>query len=215
MGLVALQHVASSWTRDRTCVPCTGRRFLSTAPQGKSYSCFSNMPSRFAVALFADKGLYIKNYDFSSSRVQVWALDHKEGWGPKNWCFWIVMLEKTLESPWDSKEVKPVNPKGNEPWRFIGSTDAEAETPILWSPDAKRRLFGKDPDVGKDWGQEEKGATEMVRWHHWLSGHELEQTPGDGEGQGSLACCSPWGRKESDMTEQLNQSNKIFYDDHL
>ena len=118
----------------------------------------------------------------------------------KNWCFWTVMLEKTLESPLDSKEIKPVNPKGDQPWIFIGRTDAEA--PNLWPPDAKSRLIGKDLDVGKDWGQEKKGITkdEMAGWHHWLNAHECEQTPGDSEGQESLACCCPQGLRESDTT---------------
>ena len=122
---------------------------------------------------------------------------HKEGWMPKNCCFQIVMLEKTLESHLDSKEIKPVNSKGNQSWIFIGGTDAEA--PTLWPPDAKSWLTGKDPDVGKDWRQEEKGTTvdEMVGWHHRLSGHEFEQTPGEGEGQGGLVSCSPWSCKES------------------
>ena len=110
---------------------------------------------------------------------------------------------KTLESPLDSKEIKPVNPKGNQPWTFIGRTDAEVETPVLWPPDAKSLLIGKDPDAGKDWGQEEKGTKEdeMVGWHHQLDGHEFEQAPGDGEGQESLGCYSPWGSKEWDMTD--------------
>ena len=134
----------------------------------------------------------------------MWELDHKEGWALKNWCFRTAMLEKTLESPLDSKEIKPVNPKGNQPWIVIGRTDAEA--PILWPPDVKSRLIGKDPDTEKDWSQEEKGTTEdeMVGWHHRLNGHEFEQTPGDSEGQESLVCYSPWGRKESDTTWQLN-----------
>ena len=136
----------------------------------------------------------------------MWELDYKEGWVPKNWCFWIVVLEKTLESSLDSTEIKPVNPKGNQCWIFIGRTDAEAETPILWPPDAKNWLTGKDPDAGKDWGQKKKGTKEdeMVGWHHWLNGHEFEQAPGVGDGQGSLACCSPWGHKELDTTEQVN-----------
>ena len=136
----------------------------------------------------------------------MWELDYKESWAPKNWCFWTVVLEKTLESPLDFKEIKPVNPKGNQSWIFIGKTDAEAETPILWPPDVKNWLVTKDPDAGKDWRQEEKGTTEegMVGWHHQLDGHEFEQTPGVGDGQGNLACCSPWGCKESDTTEQLN-----------
>ena len=115
-----------------------------------------------------------------------------------------MVLEKTLESPLDSEEIKPVNPKGNKSWIFTGRTDAEAQIPILWPPDAKSLLFGKDPDAGKEWGK--KGATEdeMVGWHHQLNRHEFEQTPGNSEGQGSLACCSPWGCKESDTTERLN-----------
>ena len=116
------------------------------------------------------------------------------------------MLEKTLESPLDCKEVKPVNPKGNQSWIFIGRTDVEAETPILWPPDTKNWLIWKDPDAGKDWKQEEKGTTEneMVGWHHQLNGHEFEQALGVGDGQGSLVCCSPWGHKESDPIERLN-----------
>ena len=137
-------------------------------------------------------------------------LDHKEAYKPKSWCFWTVVLEKTLESPLDCKEIKPVNPKRNHPWIFIGRTDAEVEAPILWPPDANSQLLRKDSDAGEDWRQEEKGMTvdEMVGWHHWLNGHEFEQAPGDGKEQGSLVCCSPWGRKESDMTEQLN-NNRI------
>jgi len=133
-------------------------------------------------------------------------MDHKESRVLKNWFFWTVVLEKTLESPLDCKEIQPVHSKGDQSWTFIGRTDAEAETPILWSPDAKNWLIGKDPDAGKDWGQEEKGMTEdeMVGWHHQLDGCEFEQAPGVGDGQGSLSCCSPWGRKESDMTERLN-----------
>ena len=113
--------------------------------------------------------------------------------------------------PLYSKEIQPVNPKWNQPWIFTGKTDVEAEAPILWPPDAKSRLIGKNPDVRKDWGQEEKGTTEdeMVGWHLWLSGHEFEQTPGDGEGQGSLVCCSPWSNKDSDTTEWLINNNNI------
>ena len=125
---------------------------------------------------------------------------------PKNWCFGTVVLEKTLESPLDYKEIKPVNPKGNQSWIFIGRTDAEAETPTLWPPDGKNWFIGKDPDAGKDWRQEEKGMTEdeMAWWHHWLDGHEFEQALRVGDGQGSLVCCSPCGCKELDMTERLN-----------
>ena len=137
-----------------------------------------------------------------------WTIHTEEGWVPKNWCFWTVVLEKTLVSPSDSK-IKPVNPKGNQPWIFIGRTNAEAEAPILWPPDAKSWLTGNDRDAGKDWKQEEKGTTDnkMLGWHPRLNGHEFEQGPGDGEGQGSLVCCSPWGHRELDRTEWLN-SNK-------
>ena len=129
-------------------------------------------------------------FDFSCSHVWMWELDHKEGWALKNLCFQIVVLEKTLESTLDSKEIKSVNPKGNQPWVFIGKTDAEAL--ILWPQEAKSWPTGKDPDAGKDWVQEGKGATkdEMVGWHCRVSGHEFEQAPRDSEGQGSLACCS-------------------------
>ena len=132
----------------------------------------------------------------------MWELDHEEGWGLKNWCFQIVVLEKTPESSLDCKLIIPVNPKGNQPWIFNGRIDAEAETPILWPPDVKSQLFGKDPDAGKDWRQEEKGVIEdeTVGGHHWLDGHEFEETPVDSEGQGNMVVCSPWGLKESDTT---------------
>ena len=148
----------------------------------------------------------VKAMVFPSSHVQTWELDYKESEVLKNWCFWTVVLEKTFENPLDCKEIQPVNPKGNQSWIFIARTDAEAETPILWPRDARNWLIGKDPDAGRDWGQEEKGTTEdeMVGWHHRHYGHEFEWTPGVGDGQGSLACCSPWGRKESDRTERLN-----------
>ena len=130
----------------------------------------------------------------------MWELDYKESWVLKNWCFWIVMLEKTLESPLDCKEIQPVHLKGDQSWIFIGRTDAEAETLRLWPPDAKSWLIWKDPDAGKDWRWEEKGATEddlMVGWHHRLNGYEFEQASGVGDGQEALACCSPWGRTKS------------------
>ena len=125
------------------------------------------------------------------SHVWMWELDYKESWVQKNWCFWTVVLEKTLESPLNCKEIQPFHPKGNQSWIFIGRTDAEAETPILWPPDAKSWLIWKDPDAGKDWGQEEKGMTEdeMVGWHHRLNGHGFGWTPGVGDGQGGLVCC--------------------------
>ena len=135
----------------------------------------------------------------------MWELDYKENWAPKNRWFQTVVLEKTIESPLDCEEIKPVNPKGNQSCIFIGRTDVEAETPILWPPDTKNWLLGKDPNAGKDWRQE-KGMTEdeVVGWHPPTHGHEFEQALGVGDGQGSLACCSPRGHKESDMTEQLN-----------
>ena len=143
----------------------------------------------------------------------MWELDHKESWLLKNGYFWSVVLEKTLESPWDCKDIQPVHPKGNQSWIFIGRTDVEAETLILWPPDGRNWLTGKDPDAGKDWRQEKKGMTEdeTVGWHHRLNGHEFEQALGVGDGQGSLACCSPWGRKESDMTERLNWTDFIWF----
>ena len=137
--------------------------------------------------------------------VWIWELDCEESWALKKWCFWTVVFEKTLESPLDCKEIKPVNPKGNQSLIFIGRTDAEAETPILWPPHAKGWLIGKDPDAGKDWKQEEKGMTEdeMVGWHH--DGHEFEQALGVGDGQGSLVCCSPWGHRVGhDWVTDLN-----------
>ena len=135
----------------------------------------------------------------------MWQSDYKESWALKNWCFWSVVLEKTLESPLDCKEIQPVHPKGNQAWIVIGRTDVEAETPILWPPDVKSWFIWKCPDAGKDWRQED-GTTkdEMVGWHHWLNGHECVQALGVGDGQGSLACCCPWGHKESDTTEWLS-----------
>jgi len=155
---------------------------------------------------FAFNGPSSQSYGFPSSHVWMCELDYKERWAPKNWCFWTVVLEKTLESPLNCKDIKPVHPLGNQSWIFIGRTDAEAKTPILWPPDAKKWLIGKDPDAGKDWRQEEKGMTEdeMVGWHHWLDGHEFEQDPGVGKGHRSLACCSPRGHKELDTIEWLN-----------
>ena len=136
----------------------------------------------------------------------MWELDCEESWGPKNWCFWSVVLEKTLESPLDCKEIHPVHPEGDQSWVLIGRTDAEAETPILRPPHAKSWLIGKDFDAGRDWGQEEQGTTEdeMAGCHHWLDAHEFGWTPGVGDRQGSLACCSPWGHKETDWATELN-----------
>ena len=145
---------------------------------------------------FVNKGPYGQSYGFSSNHVQLWELDHKEGWAMENWYLGILVLEKTLKSLLDCKEIKLVNPKGNQPWIIIGRTDDEAEAPILWPPDENSLLIGKDPDAGE--GQEEKQVTEdeMVGWSHGLNGHEFKQTPGDSEGQGSLESCSPWGRKK-------------------
>ena len=136
----------------------------------------------------------------------MWELDCEERWAPKNWCFWTVMLEKTLESPMDWKKIQPVHPKGDQSSVFIGRTDVEDETPKFWPPHAKSWLIEKDPNAEKDWGQEEKGTTEdeMVGWHHQLDGHGFGWTPGVGDGQGGLACCDWWSHKESDTTEQLN-----------
>ena len=151
---------------------------------------------------FTNKGPSSQSYGFSSSHVWMWKLDYKESWVPKNWYFWTVVLEKTLESPLNCKEIQPVHPKGDQSWIFIGRTDAEAETPILWLPDAKNWFIGKDPEAGKDWRREEKGTTEgeTVGWHHWRDGYKSEKAQGVGDGLGSLVCCSPWGHKELDTT---------------
>ena len=142
----------------------------------------------------------------------MWELDCEESWVLKNWCFWTIVLEKTLESPLVCEEIQPVHTKGDQSWVFIGRTDVEAETPILWPPDAKSWLIGKDPDAGKDCGQEEKGMTEdeMVGWHHQLDGYQFGWILGVGDGQGGLVCCDSWGRKEKDTNERLNWI--IIYD---
>ena len=143
---------------------------------------------------FANKGPSSQSHGFSSSHVQMWELDQKESWALKNWCYWTVVLEDTLENLLDCKEIKPVSPKGDQSWIFVGTTDAEAESPILWSPNVKTWLIRKYPDAVKDCRQEEKGTTEdeMIGWHYWLDGHEFEHMGVD-DGQGNLACCSPWG----------------------
>ena len=135
----------------------------------------------------------------------MWELDCEEGWALKNWCFWTVVLEKTLESPLDCKTIQPVHSEGDQPWDFFGRNDAKAETPVLWPPHGKSWLIGKNSDAGRDWGQEEKGMTEdeMSGWHHWLDGRESEWTPGVGDGQGDLESCDSWGCTELDTTEQL------------
>ena len=154
---------------------------------------------------FSNKGPCSQSYGFSYSHVWMWKLDCKESWVPKNWCFWTVVLEKILESPLDCKDIQTINPKGNQSWVFIGRTDVEVKTSILWPPDVKSWLTGKDPDAGKDWKQE-KGMTEgeMVGWYHQFNGPEFESTPRVGDWQGGLAFCSPWGGKQSDLTERPN-----------
>ena len=136
----------------------------------------------------------------------MWELDCEEGWALKNWCFWTVVLEKTLESPLNCKEIQPVHSEGDQSWDFFGRNDAKAETLVLWPSHAKSWLIGEDSDAGRDWEQEEKGTTEdeMAGWHYWLDGRESEWTPGIGDGQVGLACRDAWGRKESDTTERLN-----------
>ena len=142
----------------------------------------------------------------------MWELDCEESWVPKNWCFWTAVLEKTLESPLDCKEIQPVHSEGDQPWDFFGRNDAKAETSVLWPPHVKSWLIGKDSNAGRDWGQVEKGTTEdeMAGWHHWLDGRESEWTPGVGDGQGGLVCCDSWGCKELDMTEWLIWSEQVF-----
>ena len=156
---------------------------------------------------FANKVQSSQSYGFSSSHVWMWEFDYKESWALKNWCFWTVVLEKTLESPLECKEIQPVHPKGNQSWIFIGRMDAEAETAILRPPEMKNWFTGKDPNAGKDWRWKEKGTTEdkMVGWHYQLDGLEFELALGVGDGQGRLACCSPWGhRVRHDWVTELN-----------
>ena len=162
---------------------------------------------------FVNKGPSSQGYGFSSGHVWMWELDCDEGWVPKNWCFWTVVLGKTLESPLDCKEIYPVHSEGDQPWDFFGRDDAKAETPVLWPPHEKSWLIGKDSDAGRDWGQEEKGTTEdeMAGWHHWLYGRESEWTPGVSDGQGGLACSVSWGREELDTTEQLNWTSNFHF----
>ena len=160
---------------------------------------------------FANEGPSSQSFGFSSSHVWMWELDYEDSWVPKNWCFWTVVLEKTLESPLDCKEIQPVHSEWDQPWDFFGRNDAKAETPVLWPPHVKSWLIGKDSDAGRDWGQE-KGTPEdeMAGWHHWLDGRESEWTQGVGAGQGGLACCNSWGRKESDTTGRLIWSDVFF-----
>ena len=154
----------------------------------RDYKCFSFV--FLCISYFSKRNMFMY--------IRMLELNNKEGRVLKKWCFRTMVLEKTLESPLEGKEIETVNPKGNQPLIFIERTDAEVEAPTLWPPDVNSRLIGKDPAAGKDCRQEEEGMTEgeMVGWHHWLSGHEFEQAPRDGEAQGSLACCTPWGHKE-------------------
>ena len=175
----------------------------------------TNLDSILKSRDIANKDPSSQSYALSSSRVWMWELDRREGWVLKTSCFWTVVLEKTLESLLYGKEIKRVNPEGNQSWIFIVRTDAEADAPVIWPPDAKSWLIWKDPDAGKDWRQEENRMTEdeMVRWHHWLDGYELEQAPGVGDGQGGLACCSP-RRVRRNWTE-LNENNEHNNRSHL
>ena len=160
---------------------------------------------------FANKGPSSQGYGFSSGHVWMWELDYKESWGQKDWCFWTVVLKKTLESPLDCKKIQPVHPKGDQSWVFIGRTDVESETPILWLPDAKSWLICKDHDAGKDWWQEEKGKmeVEIVGWHHQLNGHGFGLSLGVGDGQGGLLCCSSWGAKSWTQLSSWTELNWI------
>ena len=191
--------------------PCFSGRRLGTCLFPNFCSCCP-VDAPVNCLVLADRGLYNQSYGSSSGHVWMWELDCKEGWAPKNWCFWTVVLEKTLESPLDCKEIQPVHPKGNQSWIFIGRTDAEAEIPILWPPDVKSWLIWKYPDVGKDRWQEENGTTEdkMVGWYHWLNGCELEQILRDGEGEWSLMCCSPWGHESWNDWQLKNYSGCLM-----
>ena len=155
---------------------------------------------------FANKGLPSQGYGFSSSHVWMWVLDSKESWAPKNWCFWTVVLEKTLESPWTARRSNQSVLKEISPGCSLEALMLKLKLQLLWPPDAKNWLIWKDPDAGKDWRQEEKGTVkdEVVGWHHRLNGHGFGWTLGVGDGQGGLVCCGPWGCKQSDMTERLN-----------
>ena len=162
------------------------------------------------ITFFTNKGPSSQSYDFSSSHIWMWELDYKESWAPKNWCFWTVGLEKTLEIPLDCKEVKSVHPKGDESWLFIGRSDAKAETPILGV--SMRRIDSLQKTLmlgGIEGGRRRGQEDEMAGWHHQYNGHEFEQAPGVGDRQGSLVCCSQWGHKESDMTERLNWTESL------
>ena len=212
IGISALASVLPMNTQD--WFPLPNVPLGTKLPKVKNYcsSRFKHLEGKimpyslfYTTSLFCWQKSSSQSYGFSNNHVWMWELDYKESWALKNWCFLTVVLEKTLESLLDCKEIKTVNPKGNQPWIFIRRTDAEAEAPILWPPDEKNWLIWKDPDAGKDWKQEEKGKTEdeMVGWHHQLDGHEFEYSP-EVDGQGSLVCCCPWSHKQLDTTEWLN-----------
>ena len=181
-----------------------GRKAMTSLDCFEKQRCYS-----------ADKGLYSQGYGLPSGHVWLWELHHKEGRIPKNRCLQTVMLEKTPESPLNSKEIKPVNLKGNQPWIFTGRTDAEAEAPVFWSSDANSWLTGKVPDAGKDWVQKKRMSEETAGGHHRCNGHELGKTLGDGEGQGGLACCSPWGHNGYDWATERQPQQWICNFRHI
>ena len=197
-----IQHLSSSLSHiSDNIMPSNQSMFLKMA-KVHSFLWLSNIPL-CVCGSFQISGFFF--FFIFSSNLKV-------SWAPKNWCFWTVLLEKTLESPLDYKEIQPVHSEGDQPWDFFGRSDAKAETPILWPPHVKSWLIGKVSDAGRDWGQEEKGRTEgeMAGWHHRLHGCESEWTAGVGDGQGGLACCNSWGRKELDTTEWLNCTESLF-----
>ena len=191
----------------RPCPLCARDHLHFSKPLHLCCACLSMVGSTCSLEMVGGRSQGFGNLLLSWGKI-----NGEWGWIVlKNWCFWTVVLEKTLESPLDSREIKPVNPKGNQHWIFIGKTDAEGKAPKLWPPDVKSLLIRRYHDAGNDWRWEEKGTTEeeMVGWHHRLNGCEFEQTPGDSDGQGSLMCCSSWGRKELEMTEQLNNNKEM------
>ena len=201
------------YDRVRTWDPCNVHYFSYEIKNSHVYSFNLDIHSTNLDSILKSRDItlptkvcLVKALVFSSSHIWMWDLDYKESWMLKNWCFWTVVLKKTLESPLDFKEIQPVHPKGNQSWIFIRRTNAEVEAPILWPPDLKNWRVWKDPDTRKDWMWEKKGITddEMVGWHHWLNGHEFEYALGVGDRQRCLACCSPWSHKELDTTEWLN-----------
>ena len=202
------------WFSTSVAKPLNGKRIVSST-NGAWIASYPHVREWIWTSAFGHTQILTlssQSCGFSSSHVWMWELDYKESWALKEWCFWTMMLEKSLENPLDWKEFKPVNPKENWSWIFIRSPDVEVELPIFWPPDTKDWLTGKDPDAGKNWRQEEKRMTEeeMVGWHHWLYGHEFKQAPGVSDAQGSLVCCNPWDHKQSDTTEWLNWTELKF-----